>query len=112
MMRVRCNPCYFMNQRFRWELDVVKEFVVAEIRWWGKEAGDLHLHAAGVLQHVDASLGKEDRAALFYGFYDAIDHDTAVALHNIDDLFPVRMGVSRAHGLARFDFDHAHGAVL
>jgi len=61
---------------------------------------------------VDGSLGKEDGGAVVHWFHDAIDHDTAISLDDVDHFFAVGMRVSRPYSLARSYLDDAHGAVL
>ena len=42
----------------------------------------------------------------------AFDHDPSCPLHNVDDLFSIRVRVRRPHRLAWLHLDDAHGAVL
>ena len=59
------------------ELYVLKEFVGAQIRRRGKEAGNFHRCGSGVPQHVDAALWEKHGRACLDGLDDTVDVDLA-----------------------------------
>src|SRR5882724_10120524 len=81
------------------EFNILKEFVIVEVRCRREEAGHLHLSLAVVLQHVNFALREQDSRSLPYSRNFAAYHYPARSLDDVDDLFTVRMRMGRAHGL-------------
>ncbi len=94
------------------KIDVFVEFVIVQIRPRRKEAGDLHLFIAGIVEHVHGPLREEHRAAFTDRRHFARYQHAPRSAHHVDHLFAVRMAVRRTHYFTRRHANHAERAML